>query len=222
MRALKILLPLILVLAAVPLVAAIGPWEKNPQSSVRLISPWQVAPVSPADSEIRLGLHFKLAPGWHVYWKNSGDAGFPPVVVFGKTPGMESAELLWPAPERFELRGGLVAFGYADEVVYPIRGKLQPSGADRLRISADVDRQLVAARDNHVVGSGQHQAGGRLAVEIELRQRHPVVTVDRHMPVATRDPRGKREREHRRDAFQYPVQHELQILRTMVQSVLPT
>jgi DsbC/DsbD-like thiol-disulfide interchange protein len=142
MRALKILYPLILVLAAVPLAAAAGPWETNPQSSVRLISPWQMAPAAPADGELRLGLHFKLAPGWHVYWKNSGDAGFPPVVVFGKTPGLESAELLWPAPERFELRGGLVAFGYADEVVYPVRGKQPPQttgAADRLRISADVD-----------------------------------------------------------------------------------
>jgi len=146
MRSLKILLPLILVLAvvlaAMPLAAAVGPWETNPQSSVRLISPWQVAPVSPQShpgGELRLGLQLKLAPGWHVYWKNSGDAGFPPVVVFGKTPGLGSAELLWPAPERFELRGGLVAFGYADEVVYPIRGEQIPGAADHLRISADVD-----------------------------------------------------------------------------------
>jgi DsbC/DsbD-like thiol-disulfide interchange protein len=139
MRAQKILLPLILVLAAVPLAAATGPWERNPQSSVRLISPWQVAPVSPRDGELRLGLHFKLAPGWHVYWKNSGDAGFPPVVELAKNQGLESAEMLWPAPERFELRGGLVAFGYADEVVYPIRAKLASGAAGPLRISADVD-----------------------------------------------------------------------------------
>jgi len=150
MRALKTLFPLLLALAAMPLVprrvaAAAGPWESNPQSSLRLISPWQVAPVSP-DGELRLGLHFKLAPGWHVYWKNSGDAGFPPVVVFGET--LESAELLWPAPERFELRGGLVAFGYADEVVYPVRAKLRPpvGAAGPLRISADVD-YLVCADD---------------------------------------------------------------------------
>lgn len=139
MRALKILPPLILVLAAVPLAAATGPWEKNPQSSVRLVSPWRVAP---QEGEIRLGLHFKLAPGWHVYWKNSGDAGFPPVVEFAKTPGLESAELLWPAPERFELRGGLVAFGYAKEAVYPVRLRRvsgAAAGSKSLQLSADVD-----------------------------------------------------------------------------------
>ena len=24
------------------------------------------------------GLYFKLEPGWHIYWKNPGDAGEPP------------------------------------------------------------------------------------------------------------------------------------------------
>ena len=24
------------------------------------------------------GIYFKLEPGWHVYWKNPGDAGLPP------------------------------------------------------------------------------------------------------------------------------------------------
>jgi len=123
-------------LASHPASAVSSGWESNPQSRVRLITPWNVAP---RDGEVRLGLHFTLAPGWHVYWKNSGDAGFPPVVVFGKTPGLAGTDLLWPAPERFELRGGLVAFGYANEVAYPVRAMLRGAAGDRLRLSADVD-----------------------------------------------------------------------------------
>jgi DsbC/DsbD-like thiol-disulfide interchange protein len=135
----KTLLPLVLILAALApqrAAAVASAWETNPQSSVRLITPWQVAP---RDGEVHLGLHFKLAKGWHVYWKNSGDAGFPPVVVFGKAPGLGSTELLWPAPHRFELPGGLVAFGYETEVVYPVRAVLQGVAGNRLRLSADVD-----------------------------------------------------------------------------------
>jgi DsbC/DsbD-like thiol-disulfide interchange protein len=132
-----LLLPLLLTaLAPHGAAAAAGPWATNPESRVRLITPWQVAPRT---GEIRLGLHFTLSPGWHVYWKNSGDAGFPPVVVFGKTAGLQSTELLWPAPQRFELRGGLVAFGYETEVVYPVRAHLTRTPGDRLRLSADVD-----------------------------------------------------------------------------------
>lgn len=134
MKALLVVLALL-----VPLQAwgAASEWAENAESRVRLITPWQVAPQS---GELRMGLHFKLSPEWHVYWKNSGDAGFPPVVVFQKVPGLGPGdiELLWPAPERFELPGDLVAFGYADEVVYPVRAKLDAQG-DRLRLVADVD-----------------------------------------------------------------------------------
>jgi suppressor for copper-sensitivity B len=126
----------LLLLIAAPRIAwsAASPWSENEQSRVRLITPWQVAPRS---GELRIGLHFTLSPGWHVYWKNSGDAGFPPVVVFRKTAGLGDPEMLWPAPHRFELPGGLVAFGYENEVVYPFRANLD--AGDRLRLEADVD-----------------------------------------------------------------------------------
>ena len=131
----KVLLLIPVLLAPLPAWGAASEWAENEQSRVRLITPWQVA--SP-DGELRMGLHFTLAPEWHVYWKNSGDAGFPPVVTFQKSPGLAEPELLWPAPKRFELPGDLVAFGYENEVVYPIRAKLQAQG-DRLRLVADVD-----------------------------------------------------------------------------------
>ena len=111
-------------------------WAANEQSRVRLVTPYETAP---RDGEILLGLHFTLAKGWHVYWKNSGDAGFPPVVVFEKAAGLGEPELLWPAPERFELPGDLVAFGYENEVVYPVRARLSNAPGEVLKLSADVD-----------------------------------------------------------------------------------
>ncbi|HVG09113.1 MAG TPA: protein-disulfide reductase DsbD domain-containing protein [Thermoanaerobaculia bacterium] len=129
MKALLLILALLIPLQAW---GAASEWAENAESRVRLVTPWQVAPQS---GELRMGLHFKLAPEWHVYWKNSGDAGFPPVVVF---QDLGETELLWPAPERFELPGDLVAFGYEDEVVYPVRATLDAQ-ADRLRLVADVD-----------------------------------------------------------------------------------
>jgi suppressor for copper-sensitivity B len=123
-------------LAPAPLAAAVGPWVVNPECRVRLISPYATAP---AAGELRLGLHFRLAPGWHSYWKNSGSAGYPPELDFAATPELSGVRLLWPAPERFELPGDLVAFGYEDEVVYPLRAHLDAVGRDRLAISAVAD-----------------------------------------------------------------------------------
>ena len=144
---------LAVLLAPEPARGAAGEWQKNPQSSVRLITPWTVAPRS---GELILGLQFRLAPGWHVYWKNSGDAGFPPAVTFQPERILGKPELLWPQPSRFELPGGLVAFGYEDEVVYPVAASIQPGSvlppssgeegaagesfrADSFRITADLD-----------------------------------------------------------------------------------
>jgi DsbC/DsbD-like thiol-disulfide interchange protein len=102
---------------------AAGAPATNPQSSVRLITPWQVAPKS---GELILGLHFILAPGWHVYWKNSGDAGFPPALTLQPANRLTTPEILWPTPQRFNLPGDLVAFGYEREAVYPVRVEIKP------------------------------------------------------------------------------------------------
>lgn len=133
-------LPLLL-LAGAAAHAAVGPASSNEQSSVRLISPWRVAPSS---GDLELGLHFTTAPSWHVYWKNSGDAGYPPSLELTEAGGrVAGSEILWPVPHRFDLPGGLVAFGYEDEVVYPVRvtrtAATGAAPADRLVLSAEVD-----------------------------------------------------------------------------------
>ena len=129
---------------APPALAGAGPWQENEQSRVRLISPWEVAPVGDelAGGELILGLEFETIPDWHVYWKNSGDAGYPPFLDFGPTPEITGSEILWPAPERYHLPGDLVALGYEGHVVYPVRVTLDPEAAipgGALPILAELD-----------------------------------------------------------------------------------
>jgi len=124
--ALAALLPALFLIVPSPARGAAGEWSTNPQSRVRLISPWQVAP---RNGELILGLHFLLSPGWHVYWKNSGDAGFPPAATFQPAEVLGTPEILWPTPRRFQLPGDLVAFGYENEVVYPVRAEIKPGAA---------------------------------------------------------------------------------------------
>jgi suppressor for copper-sensitivity B len=134
MAAVAAMVPL---LAPAPARGATSEWSANEQSRVRLITPYSVAP---RQGELRLGLQFTLEKDWHVYWKNSGDAGFPPVLGLGDSldGALKDAEILWPAPHRFELPGDLVAFGYSDEVVYPVEAHIQATG-ESLRILAELD-----------------------------------------------------------------------------------
>jgi DsbC/DsbD-like thiol-disulfide interchange protein len=125
-----------LLLTPAALHGAASPWVENGPSRLRLITPWTVAPTA---GELRLGVQFHTEPGWHVYWKNSGDAGYAPTVKVAAAPGLTPPELLYPAPRRFELPGDLVAFGYEGEVVYPLPARLTGLAGATATLTAEVD-----------------------------------------------------------------------------------
>ena len=107
---------------------AAGPWLDHEQSQVRLI-----AAHSANGPDLTLGLHFRLQPGWKVYWRTPGDAGFPPSIDWQQSENLAEARMSWPRPERFTLFG-LQTFGYGDEVVFPIAvSALDPDAPLRLR-----------------------------------------------------------------------------------------
>jgi len=125
---------------AAPLVAGAGPWAENEQARVRLVSRWATA--APGD-DAGLGLEFRLAPGWHVYWSNPGDAGYPPKLTLAAGP-VAAAEILYPAPHRFDLPGGLVSFGYGDEVIYPLAARLASDAVSPAAIAGEIDYLVCA------------------------------------------------------------------------------
>ena len=66
------------------------------------------------------GLYFKLEPGWHIYWKNPGDAGEPPRIQWMLPKGITAGPLQFPAPKRLPL-GPLMDYGYENEVLFPLK-----------------------------------------------------------------------------------------------------
>ncbi len=66
------------------------------------------------------GLRFKLEPGWHIYWKNPGDAGEPSHIKWTLPAGITAGPMQFPAPKRLPL-GPLMDFGYEDEVLFPFQ-----------------------------------------------------------------------------------------------------
>ena len=66
------------------------------------------------------GLYFKLEPGWHIYWKNPGDAGEPPHIHWTLPEGVTVGTMQFPAPKRLPL-GPLMDYGYEDEVLFPFK-----------------------------------------------------------------------------------------------------
>ncbi len=74
-----VLPPLVLFAPATPASAAESTAMRSPRAIVTLISDTD-APVP--GQPFRLGLRFRLSPGWHIYWRNPGDSGLPPEISF--------------------------------------------------------------------------------------------------------------------------------------------
>lgn len=63
------------------------------------------------------GFLLKLAPGWHTYWKYSGDAGIPIEWKWKLPPGWKAGPVSWPVPLKFDDPGDIKTYGYHDEVL---------------------------------------------------------------------------------------------------------
>ncbi|MEM1418856.1 MAG: protein-disulfide reductase DsbD domain-containing protein, partial [Myxococcota bacterium] len=84
----------------------------DPRAVVTLLADREA--VAPGE-RVRVGVRFELDPGWHVYWRNPGQAAFATSVIF--EGDLAVGPLRWPAPHRFEAPGPIVTYGYGEQVL---------------------------------------------------------------------------------------------------------
>ncbi len=100
-------------------VAAESPVVASAQSQASLVTDvdgW--APGRP----LGVGLRLRLAPGWHTYWSNPGDAGEAPTVTVTASGGGggHTDAIVFPTPQRLP-EGPLMSFAYTGDVLLPLR-----------------------------------------------------------------------------------------------------
>ena len=105
--------------------AAAGPWVDQEQARLRLVA---AGPAAGEAESLNLGLHFRLEPGWKIYWRSPGEAGYPPSVDWSGSENLAEVRLNWPVPHRFSLFG-FETFGYYEEVVLPVDARPERPGA---------------------------------------------------------------------------------------------
>jgi DsbC/DsbD-like thiol-disulfide interchange protein len=103
--------------AALAADASASPWTNLTDSKVRLVSGTVELDGKPT---LLAGVQLRMAPGWKTYWKNPGDSGVPPHFNWSKSKNLKRAEVLYPAPHRFDDGGG-TAIGYGEEVLFPVK-----------------------------------------------------------------------------------------------------
>lgn len=70
---------------------------------------------------MHVGLRLRLAPGWHTYWLNPGDAGDAPTLAVTAEGGAtgQAGTIEWPTP-RVLHDGPLTSYAYTGDVLLPV------------------------------------------------------------------------------------------------------
>jgi len=101
-----------------------------------LADTYAIVPGKPCNA----GLLLRMAPGWHTYWKFSGDAGLPTEIKWNLPPGWKVGEIQWPIPLKTNDPGDIQTYGYQDEVML-IQEITPPAKIDSslVKLSAQAD-----------------------------------------------------------------------------------
>lgn len=113
----------LVLLAALPIQAA--------TTKARLVLP--AATVAPGETVVA-GVHLTMAPGWHTYWRNAGDAGAPTEIKWTLPDGVIAGAIQWPIPEKVKF-GDLLTYAYHDDVVLlvPLTVAANATGSPELK-----------------------------------------------------------------------------------------
>ena len=106
----RLILGFALLLSCFPLVAIS---QTTDHAKVELLS--ETESLTPGNP-VTLGLHFTMDKGWHIYWKNPGDAGMPTSVSWKLPVEFKAGKILWPIPQVISLPS-VTDYGYENEVL---------------------------------------------------------------------------------------------------------
>jgi thiol:disulfide interchange protein len=87
------------------------------KTQIRLLLSGETA--RPGDT-IWAGLQMDISPGWHIYWRNGGDAGQPPEIKWTLPSGIHAGDIQWPLPEKETDTAGdtaLITYIYTNQSV---------------------------------------------------------------------------------------------------------
>lgn len=97
--------------------------------------------------ELLVGVHFKLEPGWHIYWVNPGDSGQPPSFNWQLPAGWSAGEIRWPRPERMQNSPTLADYGYHDDVLLMVPMKVAAEQKPGQTVELRADAKWLVCRE---------------------------------------------------------------------------
>jgi thiol:disulfide interchange protein/DsbC/DsbD-like thiol-disulfide interchange protein len=116
--------------------ALAGPAQAQVYNGQKLVEAELIADTTaivPGQS-FRVGLHLRMAPGWHTYWENPGDAGLASTFDPQLPDGFTTSPIIWPLPKRIVEPGNIQVYAYKSEVLL-VRTITPPATIDTPQIT---------------------------------------------------------------------------------------
>ncbi len=134
------LLPMLLVLALVPMGASHAAAADAPPSHVQASLVAADASIQPGQP-LTVAIRFLHDPNWHTYWLNPG-IGLPTTLDWDLPPGWSAGPIQWPAPIILkDPNGNIAGNGYEGETFLPLTltppGSLPAGGTMELKVGVD-------------------------------------------------------------------------------------
>jgi DsbC/DsbD-like thiol-disulfide interchange protein/cytochrome c biogenesis protein CcdA len=137
--------------------------DQQPKVHARLVA--EQSAVAPGGS-VTVALEEVIAPEWHTYWKNPGDAGAATEIQWTLPAGWKADAIQWPRPKRLPV-GPLMDYGYEGKVwlLTRLTAPVDAKPGDRVTIKAAaswlVCKNICIPEDatltlNLPVGDGSH------------------------------------------------------------------
>ncbi|MEE8141953.1 MAG: protein-disulfide reductase DsbD domain-containing protein, partial [Planctomycetota bacterium] len=164
--------------------------ERVPQAKetvgVQLLS--DAVPIAPG-KPFYVGLLLSIDKGWHVYWRNPGDAGQEVRLKWQLPDGFHAEGLEWPLPERYQEPGDIITYGYHGEVL--LAARIIPPAELKATDSVEIGVQaswLVCSKEICVPGSTEKQLSLKVANQPHSSRHAPLFRKWRRQ-VPVEDPR---------------------------------
>jgi len=103
--------------------------------------------------EFLLGVSFEIEPGWHIYYKEAGEAGMPTSVKWKLPPGFTAGELLWEKPHKF-VDAGITTYGYSDKTLIAAKVTAPADLPVGKPVSLTADLQWLTCKEICLPGKG--------------------------------------------------------------------
>jgi thiol:disulfide interchange protein len=100
------------------------------------------------------GVLLKMDPGWHTYWRFSGDSGGRPQIEWKLPPGFRTGEIEWPLPRAHMDEGDMLTYIYEEEAMLMVP-VIPPATVEASEVTLTAQLSWLVCEQTCIPGDGE-------------------------------------------------------------------